>query len=210
VAVMVPFTSNYNDLSTDFGYQFEFRCQRCGNGYQSSFQKSSTDIGSSVLRAAGGLFGGFFGTASNAGQTLADLTRGPAHDRALGQAVDEMRPHFTQCHRCGEWVCKAICWNEATGLCTNCSPKIQQEVAAAQAEAKVSQVREKLAATDLTEGLDLHQPAVAICPSCHQETQSGKFCSNCGKPLTATMQCPNCHSEVKAGAKFCPECGKPL
>jgi len=159
------------------------------------------------LRAAGGLLGGLFGSAGNAGQTLADLTRGPAHDRALGQAVEEMRPHFTQCHRCGEWVCKAICWNTETGLCTTCSPKIQQEVAAAQTAAQVSEVRDKIAAIDLTKDLNLQQPAVAICPSCHQETQNGKFCSNCGAPLAATLRCPSCNSEVKAGAKFCPECG---
>ena len=207
MAVMVPFTSNYSDLSTDFGYQFEFRCQRCSNGYQSSFQKSATDIGSGILRAAGGLLGGLFGTAGNASQTLADLTRGPAHDRALSQAVDEMRPHFTQCHRCGEWVCKAVCWNDGTGTCTNCSPKIQQEVAAAQTAAQIQQVQDHLASINLTKGLDLQQPAVAICPSCHQETQNGKFCSNCGAPLAATLRCPSCNSEVKAGAKFCPECG---
>jgi hypothetical protein len=37
MADIVPFTDNYVDLSNDSGYQFEFRCERCGNGYRSPF-----------------------------------------------------------------------------------------------------------------------------------------------------------------------------
>jgi hypothetical protein len=29
---LIQFTRNYQDLSTDQGYQFEFSCDRCGNG----------------------------------------------------------------------------------------------------------------------------------------------------------------------------------
>ena len=36
-----PFTRNYSDLSDDNGYQFEFRCDICGNGYKSEFIRSS-------------------------------------------------------------------------------------------------------------------------------------------------------------------------
>ena len=28
----IPFTGNYEDLSTDRGYQFKFYCEKCGNG----------------------------------------------------------------------------------------------------------------------------------------------------------------------------------
>ncbi|HSN67725.1 MAG TPA: zinc ribbon domain-containing protein, partial [Thermoanaerobaculia bacterium] len=33
----IRFTDNYDDLSTDRGYQFKFYCEKCGNGYMSSF-----------------------------------------------------------------------------------------------------------------------------------------------------------------------------
>ena len=34
----IPFTSNYTDLSSERGYQFKFFCQKCGNGYTSTFE----------------------------------------------------------------------------------------------------------------------------------------------------------------------------
>ena len=37
----IEFTTNYSDLSTDNGFQFEFRCNRCGNGYARSSTRSS-------------------------------------------------------------------------------------------------------------------------------------------------------------------------
>jgi RNA polymerase subunit RPABC4/transcription elongation factor Spt4 len=208
MAVMIPFTSNYTDHSTEFGFQFEFHCQRCGNGYMSTFQKSAMGTGGGLLRAAGSIFGGALSSAGYAGSSLADLTRGPAHDGALTKAVEEMRPYFKQCHRCGEWVCNEICWNDKTGLCTRCSPKLQQEIAAAQSEAQINQVREKVSQVDFTGGLDLKSRTPAICPSCQQETQGGKFCSNCGAPLATKKFCSNCGNEVKAGTRFCPECGQ--
>ncbi|MCX6638013.1 MAG: zinc ribbon domain-containing protein, partial [Acidobacteria bacterium] len=39
---IIRFTQNHEDLSTDRGYQFKFFCDRCGNGYLSSFQTSVT------------------------------------------------------------------------------------------------------------------------------------------------------------------------
>ena len=41
---------------------------------------------------------------------------------------------------------------------------------------------------------------------------TGKFCSNCGKPAPLT-KCPNCGYEPQDTnnlPKFCPECGKPF
>ena len=35
---VIKFTDNYEDLSTDQGFQFKFRCERCGDGFMSSFQ----------------------------------------------------------------------------------------------------------------------------------------------------------------------------
>ena len=50
MAGMVFFTDNYQDRSTDDGYQFEFYCQRCGNGYSSSFQHSVAGFGGGKIQ----------------------------------------------------------------------------------------------------------------------------------------------------------------
>ena len=36
------FTRNHSDLSTDAGFQFEFFCDCCGNGFKSTFVPSTT------------------------------------------------------------------------------------------------------------------------------------------------------------------------
>ena len=59
------FTGNYQDLSTDRGYQFKFCCEKCGNGYLSSFKMSTLGMASSAMRVAGNLFGGILGSAAN-------------------------------------------------------------------------------------------------------------------------------------------------
>jgi membrane protease subunit (stomatin/prohibitin family) len=41
-------------------------------------------------------------------------------------------------------------------------------------------------------------------------TNTGKFCSNCGKPKPEAPKgrfCTNCGAQLAEGAKFCPECG---
>ena len=53
MAGMVFFTDNYADRSSDDGYQFEFFCRRCGNGYSSPFQHSVTGFGGRLLRLGG-------------------------------------------------------------------------------------------------------------------------------------------------------------
>jgi hypothetical protein len=48
---MIQFVRNYDDLSTDRGYQFKFYCDKCGNGYMSRFQPSVIGTAGSLLRA---------------------------------------------------------------------------------------------------------------------------------------------------------------
>ncbi len=55
---IVPFTDNFSDLSNQQGYQFEFHCERCGNGYRSPFQNNVKEQGRGFLRAANSLLGG--------------------------------------------------------------------------------------------------------------------------------------------------------
>ena len=39
---------------------------------------------------------------------------------------------------------------------------------------------------------------------------SGKFCSECGKPRPTGSVCPNCGFKSESVMKFCPECGTKL
>ncbi len=95
----IEFTDNYEDLSTDLGYQFKFFCESCGNGYMSSWQASTSGMASSVVRAAGNIFGGLFGRAASGAWEVQRAVGGPEHDRALESAVNEIRPLFLQCKR---------------------------------------------------------------------------------------------------------------
>ena len=205
---LVQFTRNHDDLSTDKGYQFKFYCDKCGNGYLTQFQASLVGTAGSMLRAAGDLFGGILGSAGNSAYEIQRAVGGPAHDSALRAAVEEARPNFTQCVRCGRWVCNEVCWNAARGLCTECGPKTEVEVAAAQSAAQVDQIRQKVAARDQTQGLDLDRPMVARCPQCKAQVKGGRFCPECGSPLApAPSSCSACGAELAENARFCPECG---
>lgn len=204
---IIRFTQNYDDMSTDRGYQFKFFCDRCGNGHISSFQTSMSGVAGGFLRAAGDLFGGFLHSAGNSAYELQRAVGGKAHDDALHRAVEEARPHFRQCNRCGKWVCPEVCWNAKRGLCLECAPDLEQEMAAAQAQAVKDQVWNKAAETDYTENLDMKREVVAYCPECGAKTQGAKFCPSCGKKLAAKVECPRCGTEAEAGTKFCPECG---
>jgi len=41
---LINFVANYEDLSTDRGYQFKFFCDKCRNGYMSLFIPSKMGI----------------------------------------------------------------------------------------------------------------------------------------------------------------------
>ncbi len=44
----IEFTRNYEDLSTNQGFQFEFKRDRCGTGYRTRFQGSA--LGTAATR----------------------------------------------------------------------------------------------------------------------------------------------------------------
>jgi hypothetical protein len=204
---MIQFTRNHSDHSTDKGYQFEFFCDRCGNGFMSEFKASAVGLASSALRAAGSMFGGIFGTASAGSYEIERAVRGPGHDKALQEAIDEVKPSFRQCPKCSHWACVTVCWNQKRGLCYDCAPNIETELASAQAQATVTQMKDKVSQLDMTKDLDLTTEAAALCPSCGARTQGAKFCPECGKPLRPKNECPRCGTKTEAGTKFCPECG---
>ena len=104
----IPFTSNYTDLSTQRGFQFQFFCRKCGNGYMSTFRANSLGVASNVANVAASLFGGIFGRAAQSAAALQSQVAGPQHDSALDAAVREISPLFKQCTRCGTWVCEPL------------------------------------------------------------------------------------------------------
>ncbi len=207
---LIQFTKNHTDHSTDKGYQFEFFCARCGNGFMTEFKPSATGMAASALRTAGSLLGGVFGSAASSSYEIERAVQGPGHGKAFRAAVDEAKPNFRQCPKCSRWVCQTASRNPKRGLCYECAPNVETELAAAQAQATVEQIQQKVRAQDLTKDIDLTSEAAALCPSCGARTAGAKFCPECGKPLRPKGECPRCGTKVEAGAKFCPECGQKL
>ena len=79
---LIRFTANFDDLSTDRGYQFRFRCDKCGNGFMSRFQTSVTGVAGDLLRAAGNIFGGILSSAGNSAHGAVWIKARP-HNTAL-------------------------------------------------------------------------------------------------------------------------------
>lgn len=207
----IEFTNNYEDLSTDRGFQFKFYCERCGNGYLSTFQRNTLGTAESVLRAAGSLFGGIFGEAANASYEVNRLVNGPAHDSALSAAVVEIKPLFLQCKRCGQWRCEQMCWNPKTSLCKECTPIAEDEEAAIRAQHVTTQVANDLFLEENQRMSKKAKEVNASCAHCGADTGGRKFCPECGKPTEAGAKpCPKCGVRSDPGAKFCGECGEKL
>lgn len=218
---VIQFVRNFEDLSTDKGYQFKFHCDKCGNGYMTSFQTSIIGTAGGLLRAAGDLFGGFLGNAGNSAYDIQKAIGGQAHDSAFSTAVQEGKQQFKQCSRCGKWVCPEICWNHQSNLCHDCAPDLQEEMAAAAAQAKAEAARqqlyEKARTTDYTSGVDMSAnsavsaPAAKFCANCGVSVGAAKFCPDCGTAVKATKpKCGKCGHEPAPGTKFCPECGNKI
>jgi hypothetical protein len=205
----IPFTSNYQDLSSQRGFQFKFMCEKCGNGYMSTFEANKLGAASAAANVAASLLGGIFGRAAQTTDQLQSMVAGSQHDSALNSAVREISPIFKQCTRCGNWVCEPICWNKKAGLCESCAPDLDEEIASAQAQAAREQVQTKARSVDYLGQRDLAQVASAVCPQCGAKTQGGKFCPECGTSIAAKRACQHCGAQADGSPKFCPECGKP-
>ncbi len=204
----IEFTGNYEDLSTDRGYQFKFYCEKCHNGYMSTFKASKIGMAASAAQVAGNLFGGLFGRAAAGAYEIQRAVGGPAHDAALREAVEEIRPLFKQCTRCGQYVCEPVCFNTRAGLCESCAPDMDEEIAAAQAEAAKNQAFEKAQTVDWMKGRDLGRVTGAVCGACGAKTGNAKFCPECGTPTVQKKACGSCGHEAEGSPRFCPECGQ--
>jgi hypothetical protein len=208
----IEFTRNYTDLSTDRGFQFEFHCDRCGNGYKTAFQAWTMGTVSGALDAASSLFGGVFGEAANLSERARSATWQQARDKAMVDAVTQVKPNFLQCPHCLRWVCKKNCWNQQRGLCKDCAPDLAVEISAQQSAKALEQIQTSVGVDAEDEKLigSVGKTKVAAsCPNCHAPLASNaKFCPSCGFKLAdAASLCKNCGVKLSPGAKFCPECG---
>lgn len=227
---MIQFVANYDDLSSDKGYQFKFYCDKCRNGYVSRFVPSKIGMASSILRTAGSMFGGWMSSAGHNSYDLQRMIGGPEHDSAMRDAMEEGKKYFHQCTRCAKWVCPQACWNEKANLCEDCAPNFQEEVASAQASAKIEAMRQQVQAKaqqvnyaeDILLGKDVHYrapdpgerpPSTPVCPSCKCDVSADdKFCPHCGKPTAAAPKkfCGQCGNAANPNVKFCPNCGNKM
>ena len=217
------FTRNYNDHSTDAGFQFEFYCDNCGNGFKSTFQESQTYESRKktdrLSEAAGGIGGLFGGIAGNLGGLVERgigavgnnfESQGPQwrkeQERFFDEAQEEVRPHFRKCPACSQWVC-TDCWNEDEGLCITCAPRESAYVAQARNQAMRNNI--DAAAETATVWHGKLETRTTTCPNCGKPAGTGKFCNHCGSPL-GMNKCPNCGASVALGLPFCGECGSPM
>ena len=211
MAEAIEFTRNYNDLSTQHGFQFEFNCDRCGNGTRTNFKPFALGAVSGALDTASSLLGGIFGSASDVSNRVTEAQRERAREAALLETIQQIRPLFVQCPRCQSWVCRKGCWNTKRGLCKGCAPDLGVEMSAAQASRSVEEVWAHAAMAEedkqLAEG-NWRETIRASCPECGApQATNAKFCPECGAKLKAAAHCPECGTKLQPGAKFCGDCG---
>ena len=208
----IEFTRNYSDQSTNQGFQFEFYCDRCGNGFRTRFKPSITGKVSTAMDAASNLLGGIFGKAANLSEQVRSANWEKEQDDAFLEAVQELKPEFVQCPRCSSWVCRKSCWNSNKGLCKNCAPDLGVEMAAAQASRTTEEIwaHSQMAEEDraMLKEESWREGVRANCPSCSAPlTGNVKFCPECGAKIKSEAFCSECGAKLAPNAKFCPECG---
>ena len=221
--MLTSFTRNYEDNSTEAGFQFTFYCDICNDGFRSSFIESETHkkgkLFNGIGRGAstlGSLLGGKAGRIGYGADRAVDILsqkfegRSPEwqkeHERAFEMAKNEAMRHFHRCPSCNQYVCDH-CWNEDEGLCTACAPRQEIYVAKARAEAMKRNIDEKGAAATVWDGEI--ESKTTICPSCGKPAGNGKFCNNCGASM-ALKVCPSCGAQNAKTVKFCNNCGTNL
>ena len=199
---LTKFVRNVDDLSDDGGYKFRFKCDNCGDGFESLYVAASANM----LKTAVEVFSafnpfGFGGAGRMAAQGIDRGLRGKEHDQAYERAMGEAQVHFKKCPSCGKWVCPEHCWNAQAGMCEACAPDAHEAAGKRAAERRVEAAVAQVDAGTAS-------PGTASCPACGAQAGPGKFCESCGMSLDAQV-CKHCKKPIRAGARFCAECGKP-
>jgi hypothetical protein len=219
---LIPFTSNVTDCSTTDGYQFEFHCQRCGNGFRSRFRHSVTGFGGRLAALGGSILGGEVGSRVEHIGLMAQWnrpsTRGTTNDQRMREASEDVAGEFRQCRGCTDWVCGSFCWDQRVDCCRNCAaaqlpppghaqsgypqagygqPGWDQPVYGAAGYAPPTQAGYPAPPAPAAE-------AVRYCGHCGAEG-TGKFCGACGTSFDAPP-CRGCGAPQR-GTPFCQNCG---
>jgi predicted amidophosphoribosyltransferase len=110
---------------------------------------------------------------------MKDGLRGQAWDKAFQEAIEEIRPKFHQCTRCGIWVCPEVC-------------KLRKVDQTASFDASAEMV-------SMCPGCKSRlQAGAKFCPGCGKPVGSG----------VAKAFCTGCGAQLQAGARFCAGCGQ--
>lgn len=208
----IEFTGNYDDLSTDMGFQFKFICERCNNGYMSTYRANKIGMAGGFLRGASNFMGGALGRGADSAFDVQRAVGGKQHDSALREAVQEIKPLFKQCRSCGNWLCEQVCWNPNANMCKECAPIAEEVETRVRAQFVESQVTND---TFLEENIRMSEKGKEVaekCSSCGEATLGKKFCPGCGKPTAIAVAafCGQCGAKTSPGSKFCGECGAKL
>lgn len=203
----IEFTQNYQDLSTDVGFQFKFFCERCGDGFMSTFDRNLLGTASGLLRSASGFLGDVFGKAADSAYEVQRAVGGTAHDAALKAAVEEIKPLFKKCRRCGNWLCEKTCWNDEAGMCKNCAPLAEEEETAIRASSVTQAASNDVAVEEEARVAAKTKVVKAPCSKCGAQTLGQKFCPECGTKIEAARFCEGCGKKLAPQAKFCGDCG---
>ena len=221
--MLQAFTRNYQDNSTDAGFQFTFYCDICNDGYKSSFIESDTYKKKGLLRGigqgasiAGSLLGGRISNLGYAAQRSGDVLsqrfddKSPEwqkdHEKAFERTQNEAMQHFHRCPSCNKYVCDH-CWNEDEGLCVSCAPRQEVLVAKTRADAMKRNISDAGSTATVWQGEI--ESKTTICPSCGKPAGSGKFCNNCGTSMEMP-ECPKCGAKNSPKVRFCNNCGQNL
>ena len=221
--MLKAFTRNYQDNSTEAGFQFTFYCDSCHDGYKSSFIESDTYKRGKGLRGLatgvsilGSLVGGSVSrlgyAAERGGNVLSQQFTGMSpewqkeHEIAFERAQNEAQQHFHRCHACHKYVCDA-CHNEDEGLCVTCAPRQEVYVAKARADAMRRNIEKAGASATVWQGKI--ESKTTVCPSCGKPAGAGKFCNNCGASMEM-RECARCGAKNALAVRFCNNCGQNL
>src|SRR3954452_21781667 len=237
MAALILFTGNHTDVSTYEGYQFEFHCQRCGNGHRSAFRHSVTGFGGRLAALGGGILGGEIGSRVQEVGLLAQWdrssTRGSTNDKRLLEASEDVAGHFVQCRGCAEWVCRDVCWDGRADCCSRCVPAPAPDPAPGLGSSGFGPSGvgpgQPGCGPPPTAGqpgygrpgygppgygpprVSLRPPgrpsSPAVCCTNCGATTAGRFCAQCGNPLAPPV-CTGCGAPAQ-GTPFCPQCGTP-
>ena len=218
--MMSAFTRNYENNSTEAGFQFTFYCDHCRDGFKSSFIESSTYKKGKLLRdltqgasMLGSIFGGplrdLGNVAERGGNILSERFHGQSpewqkeHQEAFEAAQNEARRHFRRCNSCSSYVCDA-CYNETEGMCVSCAPR--QEIYIAKAHSEAMKRNIDAAGQNATVWQGAIESKTTVCPNCGKPAGTGKFCNNCGASMELKT-CASCGANNALTVRFCNNCG---